>query len=113
MNRGRPLPANIAERLTPLSDVDVAVYCEEGRDLDECRLAALECTTRHLATDEVDVVVLNHAPSALLARLLPGRRVILDREPFRRRGFESLEARKAADFRVFERRLLERRFGCG
>jgi len=57
--------------------------------------------------------VLNTAPSALLARLLPGRRVILDREPFRRHRYESLEARKAADFRIFERRLLERRFARG
>jgi hypothetical protein len=140
VNRGRPLPPGIEERLaslgealescpgllfaylfggaaqgrlTPLSDVDVAVFFEEGHDLDECRLEALRRVTRHLGTDEVDLVVLNGAPSGLLARLLPTRRVISDREPFRRHRFESLEARKAADFRLFERRLLERRFGNG
>jgi len=140
MNRGRPLPRDIEQRvatlgtelescpgvlfaylfggaargrLTPLSDVDVAVFFEEGRDLDQGRLDALTRVTRHLGADEVDLVVLNTAPSALLARLLPGRRVILDREPFRRHRYESLEARKAADFRIFERRLLERRFARG
>jgi hypothetical protein len=140
MNRGRPLPADIAaklatlgealeacpglvfaylfgsaaqERLTPLSDIDVAAFFAEGRDLDECRLEALRRVTRHLGTDEVDLVVLNTAPSALLARLLPTRRVLCDRDPFCRHRFESLEARKAADFRIFERRLLERRFGHG
>ena len=140
MNRGRPLPANLEERLaslgraletcpsivfaylfggaaqgrlTPLSDVDVAVFLDEDHDLDECRLEAIVRATRHLGTDEVDLVVLNTAPTALLARILPTRRVILDREPFRRHRFESLELRKAADFRLFERRLLERRFGRG
>lgn len=140
MNRGRPLPADIEERLTslgkvldscpglvfaylfggaargrltPLSDIDVAAFFEEGRDVEECRLEALQRATRHLGTDEVDLVVLNTAPSALLARILPGRRVLCDRVPFRRHRFESLEARKAADFRIFEHRLLERRFGRG
>jgi predicted nucleotidyltransferase len=140
MHRGRPLPANIEARLaslgealepspglvfaylfggaargrlTPLSDIDVAVFFEDGSDLEECRLEALQRTTRHLGTDEVDLVVLNTAPSALLARILPGRRVLCDRVPFRRHRFESLEARRAADFRIFERRLLERRFGRG
>jgi len=140
MQRGRPLPEDIEERLvtlgraleacpdvqfaylfggaargrlTPLSDVDVAVFLAEGTDLEEGRLAALGLATRHLGTDEVDLVVLNTAPSALLARILPNRLVLLDRVPFRRHRFESLEARKAADFRIFERRVLERRFGRG
>jgi predicted nucleotidyltransferase len=140
MNRGRPLPADIegrlaslgdvlgacpgvafaylfggaaGGRLTPLSDIDVAVFFEEGFDLEAGRLEALECATRHLGTDEVDLVVLNTAPSALLARILPGRRVLCDRVPYLRHRFESIEVRKAADFRIFERRLLERRFGRG
>lgn len=140
MQRGRSLPADVEERLatlgqaleacpgvvfaylfggaargrlTPLSDIDVAVFLAEEGDLDQGRLDAVECVTRHLGTDEVDLVVLNSAPSALLARILPDRRILCDREPFRRHLFESLEARKAADFRIFERRLLERRFGDG
>jgi predicted nucleotidyltransferase len=140
MNRGRPLPTDIEARLatlghaleshprivfaylfggaakgrlTPLSDIDVAVFLAEDSDMEEGRLEAIELTTRHLATDSVDLVLLNSAPSALLARLLPERRVICDREPFRRHRYESLEMRKAADFRIFERRLLERRFGRG
>lgn len=100
-------------RLTPLSDVDVAVFLEETGDLQALRLEALATVTRHLGTDAVDLVVLNTAPSSLLARLLPTRKVILDREPFRRHRYESLEVRKAADFRIFERRLLERRYPRG
>ncbi|MGH7339217.1 MAG: type VII toxin-antitoxin system MntA family adenylyltransferase antitoxin, partial [Candidatus Rokuibacteriota bacterium] len=97
------------ERLTPLSDVDVAVYLDPAANLVAARLEAIEAVTRHLATDEVDLVVLNSAPIALAGRVLASRRVILDRDPFLRHRFESLASREFADFRIFERRLLERR----
>jgi predicted nucleotidyltransferase len=96
-------------RLTPMSDVDVAVYLVEGVDVVAARLEAIRTVTTHVATDEVDVVVLNTAPTALLGRILTSRRVILDRDPLRRHRFESLALREFFDFRVFERRLLERR----
>ncbi len=138
MNRGRPLPGDIEARLaslgeildecpglvfaylfggaargrlTPLSDIDVAAFFDG--DVDEGRLEALARATRHLGTDEVDLVALNTAPTALIGRILGTRRVICDRDPYRRHRFESLETRKAADFRIFERKLLERRFGRG
>ena len=98
-----------AGRLTPLSDVDVAVYLDSAADPVEGRLEAIRAVTTYLATDEVDVVVLNTAPTALAGRVLTTRRVILDRDPFLRHRFESLALREFFDFRVFERRLLERR----
>jgi len=97
----------------PLSDVDVAVYLEESADRTEGRLNAIRVVSRHLGTDEVDVVVLNSAPTALLGRILRSRRVILDRDSFLRHRFESLALREFFDFRVFERRLLHRRYGHG
>ena len=136
MIRGKPLPSDIGQRLstlgqalercpsvvfaylfggaaagrlTPLSDVDVAVYLDEAADPVEGRLAAIRAVTSHLATDEVDLVVLNTAPTALAGRVLTNRRVILDRDPFLRHRFESLALREFFDFRIFERRLLERR----
>src|SRR3972149_10925519 len=63
-----------AGRLTPLSDVDVAVYLDEAADPVEGRLAAIRAVTSHLATDEVDLVVLNTAPTALAGRVLTNRR---------------------------------------
>jgi hypothetical protein len=100
-------------RRGPLSDVDVAVYLEESADLGSRRLEILGAVTRHLGTDEVDVVVLNTAPIALAGRVLEQRRVILDRRPFVRHRYESLTAREFLDFRHFEHRLLERRFARG
>jgi predicted nucleotidyltransferase len=140
MIRQKPLPADIATRLsdlgralescpavifayvfggaavgdlTPLSDVDVAVYVAKSADLVEARLDVVGAVTSHLGTDEVDVIVLNTAPTALVGRILGTRRVILDREPFRRHRFESLRLREFLDFRIFEHRLLSRRYPGG
>ncbi len=98
-----------AGRLGPLSDVDVAVYLDERMEPLEGRLEAIGAVTSHLGTDEVDVVVLNTAPTALLGRILQSRQVIFDRDPLRRHRFESLALREFFDFRIFEHRLLARR----
>ncbi len=100
-------------KLTPLSDVDVAAFFDENCDLVEARLEALRRTTAHLGSDEVDFVVLNTAPTALLGRILASRRVLFDRDPFHRHRFESQALREFFDFRIFEHRLLERRRARG
>ena len=140
MRRGSPLPASIEDRLTtlgaileeepavrfaylfggagrrdlrPLSDVDVAVYLDDALDPASARLDLIEVVTSHLGTDEIDLVVLNQASTALTGRILQTRRVIVDKEPFLRHRFESLELRKFLDFRIFERRFLDARFSRG
>lgn len=140
MIQKRPLPPGIQERLStlgqalercpqvvfaylfggagtgdikPLSDVDVAVYLVEGVDPAEGRLEAIGVVTEHLGTDEVDLIVLNTAPTALTGRILQTRRVILDREPFRRHRFESQALREFLDFRIFEHRILALRYARG
>ena len=140
MRRGSPLPAEIEPRvatlgvvldgqpavrfaylfggagrddLRPLSDVDVAVYLDEPVDPVQARLDLIGVVTKHLGTDEVDLIVLNRAPTALLGRILQSRRVISDKDPFLRHRFESLELRKFLDFRIFEQRFLDRRFARG
>ncbi len=140
MIRRAPLPAGVEERLAtlglalarcpgivfaylfggavrgalrPLSDVDVAVYLDEATDLVEGRLEAIGIVTKHLGTDEVDLVVLNTAPTALVGRILQTRRVVCDRDPFHRHRFESLALRKFLDFRILEHRLLAQRSARG
>jgi uncharacterized protein len=100
-------------RIAPLSDIDVAVYLEGGQDPVERHASLLHKVTSHLATDEVDLILLNTAPTALLGRILQTRRVIVDRAPFLRHQFESRALREFCDFRIFERRLLDRRYGDG
>jgi predicted nucleotidyltransferase len=100
-------------RITPLSDVDVAIYLADGTDPLDGRLRAFAAVSRHLGTDAVDVVVLNTAPTSLAGRILLGRRVICERDPFQRHRFESVTLRKFFDFRIVERRLLARRYRRG
>ncbi len=103
----------VRDRLTPLSDVDVAVYLDESVDPIQGRLEVVRLVTTHLGTDAVDVVVLNTAPTALVGRILQSRRVVCDRYPFRRHRFESVALRKYLDFRLLEHRLLAMRYPGG
>jgi predicted nucleotidyltransferase len=103
----------VGGELRPLSDVDVAVYLDEATDAFECKWELLMRITAHLGTDEVDLVVLNHAPTAFAGRILQRRQVLYERDPFRRQRFESLVLREYFDFRVFEHRLLTRRYAGG
>jgi predicted nucleotidyltransferase len=99
--------------LRPLSDIDVAVYLDDAVDPIQARLDLIGVVTKHLGTDEVDLVVLNRAPTALVGRILQGRRVIVENDAFLRHRFESLALRKFLDFRIFERRILDARFARG
>ena len=100
-------------KLRPLSDVDVAVYLDHAADPVQTRLDLIGVVTKHLGTDEVDLVVLNQAPTALLGRIVQSRRLIVDKDPFLRHCFESLALRTFLDFRIFEQRLLDARFAGG
>jgi predicted nucleotidyltransferase len=140
MRRGAPLPPEIEHRLAtlgavlavqpavrfayvfggagrrdlrPLSDIDVAVYLDDVVDPVLARLDLVGVVTKHVGTDEVGLVVLNEAPTALLGRIVQSRRVIVDKDPFLRHRFESLALRQFLDFRIFERRILDARFARG
>jgi hypothetical protein len=102
-----------ASRLTPRSDVDVAIFVSPHADAHAVQLDVIRAVTRCLSTDAVDVVVLNTAPIALAGRILTTRRVLLDRAPFARHRYESLTARMFQDFRIRERRLLALRYARG
>jgi predicted nucleotidyltransferase len=99
--------------LTPLSDVDVAVFLDPSADPIETRWDLLGVVMEHLETEEVDLVILNRAPLSLAGRIVLGRRVICDRDPWLRHRFESLTLRKFFDFRRKEEVLLKRRFAVG
>lgn len=98
---------------TPLSDIDLAVYSEEGYQPIEVQLEVRRRVSHHLGTDDVDVVILNTAPISLSGRVLHTRQVLCDRCPALRHRFESKIIREFQDFRHFEATLLQRRFARG
>lgn len=102
-----------SRQLEPLSDVDIAVYLEDGVDPTDGHLDAFSRASACLGSDEIDVVVLNTAPTALAGRILQTRRILSDKDPFRRHRFESLALRKFFDFRFIEHANLAVRFARG
>lgn len=96
----------------PLSDVDIAVFLRNTEGLAEYKLDLFDRLAGALGTTELDLVVLNTAPTSLAGRI-GHRRVLVDKDPFRRHAFESLTLRKFFDFHLKEEALLSRRYGLG
>lgn len=97
-------------RLSPLSDVDLAIYLGEGANFAETKLEILCGLMDALETDEIDLVILNTAPPALVMNILSNKRLLVDKMPFERHKFESLAMRKYFDFSIKERAVLKRRY---
>jgi len=101
----------VKDRPNPLRDVDLAVYVKDTKKLDYLEMFGKIAET--LGTDEIDLVILNNAPLSLAGRILQGRKVLVDKEPFVRHLFESRILREFFDFTVKERNILKRRYGIG
>jgi len=99
--------------IKPLSDVDIAVYVKEIKDLAEFKMQLFDRLTDALGTGELDLVILNTAPICLAGRILQKRIVFSDKEPFRRHAYESVTLREFFDFRIQEDIFFKRRYGIG
>ena len=95
---------------THLSDIDVAVYMEDNNQAFDQKLGILNDLTKILETEEIDLVILNKAPIALLTKILANKVILIDKDPHLRHAFESLNMRKGFDFSFFENQILEQRF---
>jgi len=98
------------EKISPLSDVDIAVYCLENSDFKEKKIEILGRLMDLLETDEIDLVILNRAPLSLRMRILQNKRVIVDNNPYLRHLYESLTMREYFDFSIKETAILKRRY---
>ena len=92
--------SHASSRSNALSDIDIAVFVRETTVLDEYHLALFDRLTDALGTPELDLVILNTAPLSLSGRILQNRRILVDKEPFRRHAYESLTLREFFDLRV-------------
>ena len=98
---------------THLSDIDVAVYMEDNNQAFDQKLGILNDLTKILETEEIDLVILNKAPIALLTKILANKVILIDKKPPVRHVFESLNMRMGFDFSFLERKILEQRFFNG
>lgn len=102
-----------AGTVNPLSDVDIAVFVRDTEGLAEYKLDLFDRLAGAIGTAELDLVFLNTAPTSLAGRILLHRRVLVDKDPFRRHAYESLTLRKFFDFHLKEEALLAGRYGLG
>ncbi|BBO81334.1 nucleotidyltransferase [Desulfosarcina ovata subsp. sediminis] len=98
---------------TPLSDVDIAVYLDEGVDCIQAKLDILEDLVDILNTDEIDLIVLNHSSLPLSMNVIRNNRLLVDKQPFVRHQHYSLVMRKYLDYSRLELAILKRRFYHG
>lgn len=101
----------LKERRNPLSDVDIAVFVKDTDKLDYLDLFGN--VTNILGTDEVDLIILNTLPISMTGRILQNRRVLIDKDPFLRHRYESINMRRFFDFMIKERSIFKRRYGIG
>ena len=101
------------DRRTPLSDVDLAGYFYDTKNLGEKRMEMIGMLSACLETDEIDFLVLNTTPVFFRMKVLQSRKVIVDKAPLLRHQFESLTMREYFDFSIKEKAILERRFLSG
>ena len=102
-----------SDRVTPLSDVDIAVYTLSSSDFNEYKLELFDKLTEVLGTAELDLIILNTAPLSLTGRILQSKKVLVDKDPHKRYEYESLTLRKFFDFRIKEEVYFQRRYGSG
>ncbi|MFH0977516.1 MAG: nucleotidyltransferase domain-containing protein [Spirochaetota bacterium] len=97
----------------PLSDIDIAVYVKDIRNLAEYKFELFDKLTDILDTAEQDIVILNTASISITGRILQNKQILVDKNPLLRHTYESLTLREFFDFRIMEEAILYRRYGLG
>lgn len=90
---------------TALSDLDIAVFAEEGLGLKE--MAGLSRKLSRELEVEVDISVLNDASTGFRHQVLKKGELIYSRDEVRRRRFEEEVYRKYLDMKPFMERFNE------
>lgn len=100
-------------RISPISDIDVAIYIDKVENPLEVKLEILSLLSETLNTDEIDLGILNTAPLPLKARIIQNKKVLVDKDSSLRYSFESLTLREYFDFSIKERTIFQGRFHLG
>ena len=99
------------ETQTHLSDIDIAIYIKpKPKYPGDDKLEIVSNLSSLLITNKIDLIILNQAPTSLISRIIANKIVVVDKEPFKRHTFESLNMRKGFDFSIIEKQILEHRY---
>ncbi len=93
--------------------ISLAGVKKETKDIAEYKTRLFHKLTDALETCELDLVILNTAPTSITGRILLNKLVLVDKIPYRRHFYESLTLRKFFDFKVKEDAFFKRRYRVG
>jgi predicted nucleotidyltransferase len=96
--------SRVGGRISPLSDVDLAVLLSKSRNKNELvdlRLTLIGEATAALKTDEIDLQILNDIPMQAQFAILKNKKVLYCRNEFKRVAFEGDVVSRYLDFRPF------------
>ncbi|MCG2814017.1 MAG: nucleotidyltransferase domain-containing protein [Thermodesulfovibrionales bacterium] len=96
-----------------LSDIDIAVYLKDTGNLAGYKLQLFDRLSNALGTSELDLVMLNTVSLSIAGRILQNKKLLIDKEPFRRHIYESVTLREFFDFKLKEDAFFARRYGIG
>ena len=96
-----------------LSDIDIAVYLKDTGNLAGYKLQLFDRLSNALGTSELDLVILNTVSLSIAGRILQNKKLLIDKEPFRRHIYESVTLREFFDFKLKEDAFFARRYGIG
>ncbi len=91
-----------------LSDIDITVYLKDTGNLTGYKLQLFDRLSNALGTS-----VLNTVSLSIAGRILQNKKLLIDKEPFRRHIYESVTLREFFDFKVKEDAFFARRYGIG
>lgn len=73
--------SSATKTLTPMSDIDIAVYLNENVTPLEERLDLIGELMMTLKMDDIDLVILNSVPLTLKARIIQNKEMLTDNKP--------------------------------
>ncbi len=109
-------------KVTPLSDIDIAIYINEKKikkDIFERKLELIDIITTTLKTDEIDLVILNEAPLTLIHQVLKTKMILFSKDEHIRIKFESksqmlyfdTEPLRTISYKNLRKRIEEGKYG--
>ncbi|MGB9722084.1 MAG: type VII toxin-antitoxin system MntA family adenylyltransferase antitoxin [bacterium] len=87
------------DEANPLSDIDIAIYLEDGiKEYFSRKIDLINIITELLKTDEVDLIILNEVDSELAFNVIKSGSLFFSKDENRRVKFETRVIREYQDF---------------
>jgi hypothetical protein len=95
------------DNISPLSDVDIAVYLTDSNDFFQRKIELNLLITEVLKTDEVDIVIMNDAPLEFAFNVLKTGSLLFSKDESLRINYEIKIIKFYQDFKFYRERMIK------